>query len=71
MNMRSRRQVEADHRCPSCGAVGVPILYGLVGSGAAEDARVGAIALGGCCITSESPRWECPACGHRWDGANT
>jgi hypothetical protein len=68
--MRSRRQVEGDHLCPSCGSVCIPILYGLVGSAAAEDARVGAIALGGCCVTSDSPRWECPACGHRWDGAS-
>jgi hypothetical protein len=69
MKMRSRRQVDTDHLCPSCGSVGIPILYGLVGSAAAEDARVGAIALGGCCITS-APTGETPACGDRWDGAN-
>jgi hypothetical protein len=70
MNRRSNRQIETDHRCPSCGSVGIPILYGLAGSAAAEDARAGANALGGCSITSDSPTWECPACGHRWDGTN-
>ncbi len=33
---------------------------------AAEEAKQGKFALGGCCISDDSPRWHCRDCEHEW-----
>ncbi len=53
--------------CPKCGSPDViPIMYGLPSEEAAEEARQGKIALGGCCISDDSPRWHCRDCEPEW-----
>jgi hypothetical protein len=49
--------------CPACGSGDVlRIVYGLM---SAERMAGRGIALGGCCVTAESPAWLCE-CGHRF-----
>ncbi len=53
--------------CPKCGSTTVlPILYGLPAAEAVEEAKRGEIALGGCCISDDSPQWHCSRCEHDW-----
>lgn len=55
-----------DH-CPRCGSVRlVPIRYGLPAPETRALAASGAVQLGGCVSTWESPDWTCRACGHEW-----
>jgi len=55
------------HPCPQCGSKAVlTILYGLPAGEAVEEAKRGEIALGGCCISDDMPRWHCSHCAHRW-----
>lgn len=53
--------------CPSCqsGAV-ISIIYGLPGPEAIKEAEEGLIALGGCCVDDNNPRWKCKACENEW-----
>jgi hypothetical protein len=66
--MRSRpKKRDAAGACPECGSVNTrPILYGLPDAEAMEAAERGAIALGGCIVTGDDPRWVCLDCDHRW-----
>jgi len=59
-------------RCPKCGE-GTPlhIAYGLPSHGMFEASSRGEIALGGCCMSYDSPSWQCRACGHAWGGPPT
>lgn len=53
--------------CPQCRSTDVvPILYGLPAPEAREEADRGEIALGGCCVSDENPRWHCNDCEHNW-----
>ena len=53
--------------CPHCGSKTVlTILYGLPAEEAFEEAKRGEIALGGCCVSDDMPRWHCSDCEHRW-----
>lgn len=61
----------APHRlvrtCPKCGSSEVVrIVYGYPSPECIEEARRGAIRLGGCCIRGDDPRWACRKCDHRW-----
>ena len=51
--------------CPSCGQLGVPILFGLPTREAQEAAGDGLVALAGCIRPFDPPHWQCPA-HHRW-----
>lgn len=52
--------------CPTCGSVGVPVLFGLPVEAAGRAARDGRLALGGCIVpNNEPPNWECQH-HHRW-----
>ena len=54
-------------KCPSCKSEQViPIVYGLPGVELAGQAEEGLIALGGCCVDDNNPRWMCKACEHEW-----
>ena len=57
--------VDLPPACPTCGAAGVPILYGLPVSEAVDAADRGLLVLGGCIVADDSPQWRCPA-GHEW-----
>ena len=63
----AKKGVKRKRICPSCqsGQV-VPIVYGLPGVELAEQAEEGLIALGGCCVDDDNPRWKCKACEHEW-----
>lgn len=50
--------------CPTCGAAGVPILYGLPILQAREAEAAGHLALAGCLSPYDATR-RCPA-GHGW-----
>lgn len=54
--------------CPACGEGTLhPIIYGLVRDGKLrEKADRGEVVLGGCLVGEDSPKWECPECGHRF-----
>lgn len=53
--------------CPSCHSdLVVPIVYGFADAGMAIDEEAGRIALGGCDITDNDPRWACRSCDSRW-----
>ncbi len=50
-------------KCPACGSTDVvPILYGMPTAELFKKAEAGRIALGGCCITRDDPRWRCASC---------
>ena len=53
--------------CPKCGsAKTVPIFYGLLTEEAIKIVKEGKAAMGGCMVSSDSPRRKCLDCGHRW-----
>lgn len=55
----------ADVRCPTCGAAGLLIVYGMPAEKLSEAANRGEVVIGGCTVDLEGPTRECPA-GHRW-----
>jgi hypothetical protein len=56
--------MEALPMCPSCGSTEVvPIAYGLPGPELMERAERGEVALGGCLVSGNDPRWQCRSCG--------
>ncbi len=54
--------------CPECNGKLLPLRYGEPGTQMMEQARRGEIALGGCIITDDDPRWECSGCGTSFHG---
>jgi hypothetical protein len=55
--------------CPNCNSGNVAeILWGYpIGTPELDRAleeRI--IVLGGCCVSSDDPKWECNNCGNRW-----
>jgi hypothetical protein len=53
--------------CPSCNQKsGVAIIYGEPSLETIEKAKSNDIALGGCCVSDDSPNRECLSCGHQW-----
>ena len=56
--------------CPQCQANDtVPIMYGLPSHEtfeAVERGEIPRVAIGGCVVEPDNPRWACPACEHRW-----
>ncbi len=52
--------------CPICGGKVVRILYGEPSHETFEQAEQGKLILGGCCISEESPDWECISCHHQF-----
>jgi hypothetical protein len=51
--------------CPHCGALGVPLMFGLPVREAHAAASDGRLALGGCLLPEEPPNWQCSRL-HRW-----
>ena len=50
-------------KCPKCGSNRmVDILYGYPAPETLHEAEKGEIALGGCCITGDDPKWKCMEC---------
>ena len=47
--------------CERCGAAIVPIVYGYPSGSMFRDAARGKVALGGCVIMGNDPRWKCTA----------
>ena len=55
--------------CPKCGCGKVAkIIYGLVyiDEDLKKELDAGKTRLGGCCVSDESPQWECNSCYHEW-----
>jgi hypothetical protein len=72
---REERRIAKDRaeilvqRCPSCGGNEVARLqYGLPSLDAEmeNDISAGLIVLAGCSFASDSPKWVCRNCKHRW-----
>jgi hypothetical protein len=52
-------------KCPECGSLRIArILYGYPAWSAEleADMKAGRIAIGGCCITGDDPKWKCMEC---------
>ena len=47
--------------CEKCGAPKLPIVYGYPSQSMFRDAARGKIALGGCVVFGNAPRWKCSA----------
>jgi hypothetical protein len=45
--------------CPTCGAVLIPIVYGLPGGDLFEQAERGEVELGGCLVVDTNPQFHC------------
>jgi hypothetical protein len=61
------RRTKERPACPECHAKDtVPIVYGFPSYDTFEAADRGEVAIGGCVIEADNPRWGCPACEHRW-----
>ncbi|MGK2949898.1 MAG: hypothetical protein ACSLFP_15105 [Acidimicrobiales bacterium] len=56
--------------CPTCGAPGVPIAYGMPGPEMSAAAERSEIILGGCMIEPDQPTHQCRA-KHRWQDERT
>lgn len=67
-DQREKKPQRPKRTCPKCGSDKVArILYGLVAyDDVKNDLKAGRITLGGCCVTDESPAWECTQCGKKW-----
>jgi len=53
--------------CPLCVSNKVvPIMYGMPSFEMWEESKLGKFELGGCCISEDSPKWHCQACGHEF-----
>lgn len=53
--------------CPLCVSNNVvPIRYGMPPFEMWEESKKGKFVLGGCCISDESAKWHCQACGHEF-----
>lgn len=62
---RMLRTPTGGRKCPSCGAPGIRIVYGMPGAELFEAADRGEVVLGGCVIGGDDPDLACPQ-GHRW-----
>ena len=61
--------VKRPKECPKCKSAKVAeIAYGLprLGEAMKADLAAGTKILGGCCLDSSSPQWQCMECKHRW-----
>jgi len=64
---RKPRRTSKAPACPECQAADtVPIVYGLPGPEIFAAAERGELAIGGCVVEFDNPRWACRACTHRW-----
>ncbi len=52
--------------CPTCGALGVLIVYGTPGPDLVDAAERGEVLIGGCVITGDDPTPNGCAAGHEW-----
>ena len=59
--IRSRKKIVNKQKCEKCGAPLIPIVYGYPSAAMFRDAARGKIALGGCVIMGNDPRWKCTA----------
>lgn len=55
-------------RCPRCGSKNsVKIIYGMPSYELFQEAEVGKVKLGGCCITEGASEYFCKDCEHEWN----
>ena len=59
--IKSRKKSASKRKCEKCGASMIPIVYGYPSESLFRDAARGKIALGGCVIMGNDPRWKCSA----------
>ena len=59
--IRNRKKLVNKPKCEKCGAPLIPIVYGYPSGAMFRDAARGKIALGGCVILGNDPRWKCSA----------
>jgi hypothetical protein len=61
-----RTEMKKKPTCPSCAATDlVPIVYGYPDSELFEAADRGEVAIGGCVVYGNDPKWLCRVCGTR------
>ncbi len=55
-------------KCPMCGGDPARVAYGMVAmtDELKKKMKRGKVALGGCTIFPESPKWVCNKCGYGW-----
>ena len=59
--IRKRNRSVSAPKCEKCGATTIPIVYGYPSGSMFRDAARGKIALGGCVVFGNDPRWKCSA----------
>jgi hypothetical protein len=65
--MGKRQSTKTAPICPKCGSDSViPVIYGMPTYGTFQRAKSGEFALGGCCLSDDSPKWQCQACHKRF-----
>jgi len=53
--------------CPKCGSNDIwRILYGLIPNFDEKELEKNKVRLGGCIVSSDSPKWECGDCLYFW-----
>ncbi len=53
--------------CPKCQSKNViPIMYGDPTLETLEKSAAGKLAIGGCCVNDQSPKWHCQDCEHEF-----
>jgi len=57
--------------CPQCGSAAdvIPIIYGYPSEELMKAADRGEVALGGCIVGDDAPRWRCKKCGRDFNDA--
>ena len=58
--LKSRGKSRSAPECENCGEMMSPIVYGYPSISTIRDVKRGKIALGGCIIRGDNPRWVCP-----------
>lgn len=56
-----RKMKQNNPSCKRCGAPTIPIVYGYPSESMFREAERGMIALGGCIISHDNPRFQCTA----------
>ncbi|WP_054715223.1 hypothetical protein [Marinifilum fragile] len=67
MSESKKRYKNKPRKCIFCGSTRIATyVYGYPSSSILKDVEAGKIAIGGCCLGEDNPRWRCSGCGHQF-----
>lgn len=65
MDEIKKRYKNKPRKCIFCGSKRIATyVYGYPSSEIMKDVEVGKIAIDGCCVGDDDPKWQCADCGH-------